>query len=134
MKSASDDVHVHGGRADRDWTQGSIPRNLWSLSWPMVITNSFMMLGPTIDMIWVGKLGSASVAGVGVSGMAVMMVNGAMMGLAMGMRAVVSRYMGAGDMRGAIHAAGQGFSISASFAVTMALIGIFLAEKILRLF
>ncbi len=121
-------------RADRDWTQGSVFRNLWSLSWPMVITNSFMMLGPTIDMIWVGKLGSASVAGVGVSGIAVMMVGGAMMGLAMGMRAVVSRYIGAGDIRGAVHAARQGFTLSASFAVTMALIGIFLAEKILLIF
>lgn len=134
MTNESDDFRVHGGRTDRDWTQGSIPRNLWSLSWPMVITNSFMMLGPTIDMIWVGKLGSASVAGVGVSGMAVMMVGGAMMGLAMGMRAVVSRYIGAGNMRGAVHAARQGFTISASFATVMALIGIFLAEKILLIF
>jgi putative MATE family efflux protein len=119
---------------DRDWTQGSVLRNLWSLSWPMVISNSFMMLGPTIDMVWVGKLGSAAVAGVGVSGMAVQMVGGAMMGLAMGMRAIVSRYIGSGDTRGAIHAARQGFTISASFAVIMAIIGIFFAEKILLLF
>ena len=91
MDGESGNTRIRGGRADKDWTQGSIPRNLWSLSWPMVITNSFMMLGPTIDMIWVGKLGSASVAGVGVSGMAVQMVGGAMMGLAMGMRTVVSR-------------------------------------------
>lgn len=134
MDNDNSGVRMGRGRPDRDWTRGSIPRNLWSLSWPMVITNSFMMLGPTIDMIWVGKLGSASVAGVGVSGMAVQMVGGAMMGLAMGMRAVVSRYIGAGDTRGAVHAARQGFSISASFAVIMALIGMFLAEKILLLF
>jgi putative MATE family efflux protein len=100
----------------------------------MVITNTFMMLGPTIDMIWVGKLGSAAVAGVGVSGMAVQLVGGAMMGLAQGMRALVSRYIGAGDTPGAIHAARQGFTISASFAITMALIGIFLSEKILLAF
>jgi putative MATE family efflux protein len=134
MHNESDDVHVSVDRADRDWTQGSIPRNLWSLSWPMVITNSFMMLGPTIDMVWVGRLGSASIAGVGVSGMAVQLVGGAMMGLAMGMRAVVSRSIGAGDVKGAVHAARQGFTLSASFAVVMALIGIFLAEKILLLF
>lgn len=122
-----------GGRG-RDWTQGSIIRNLWSLSWPMVITNTFMMLGPTIDMIWVGKLGSASVAGVGVSGMAVQLVGGAMMGMAQGMRALVSRYIGAGDTQGAVHAARQGFTFSATFAVIMAIIGIFLSEKILIFF
>jgi putative MATE family efflux protein len=134
MDSENESARFGGSRADKDWTQGSIIRNLWSLSWPMVITNSIMMLGPTIDMIWVGKLGSASVAGVGVSGMAVMMVGGAMMGLAMGMRAVIARYIGSGDNRGAVHAARQGFTISASFATVMALIGIFLAERILLLF
>ena len=67
-----------GGREtgfDRDWTKGSVIRNLLLLSWPMVIHQSLNMLGPTIDMIWVGKLGAASIAGVGVAGMAVMLVN-----------------------------------------------------------
>ncbi|MBN2238932.1 MAG: MATE family efflux transporter [Dehalococcoidales bacterium] len=134
MNSEEDDSKTGRRRFDRDWTQGGIIRNLLSLSWPMVITNSIMMLGPTIDMIWVGKLGSSSIAGVGVSGMAVMMVNGAMMGLGNGMRAVVARYIGAGDFRGAVHAARQGFLLSASFAFVMALIGIFFAKDILLLF
>lgn len=134
MSSEEGEQKTPSKRFDKDWTQGNILKNLLSLSWPMVITNSLMMLGPTIDMIWVGKLGSSSIAGVGVSGMAVMMVNGAMMGLAMGMRAVVSRSIGSGDMRGAVHAARQGFIISATFAVIMAMIGIFFAEDILLFF
>jgi len=100
----------------------------------MVVTNTLMMLGPTIDMIWVGKLGTASIAGVGVSGMAVMVSMGAMMGLAMGMRAMVARFIGAGDIAGANHVARQGFVISAVFAIVVAVIGIFLAERILILF
>jgi len=100
----------------------------------MVITNTLMMLGPTIDMVWVGKLGSASIAGVGVSGMAVQLVTGAMMGLAVGMRAIVARFIGSGDISGANHVARQGFTISAVFSVVMATIGIFLAEPILVLF
>lgn len=134
MNSEESDSRTGGKGFDRDWTDGGVLRNLWSLSWPMVITNSIMMLGPTIDMIWVGRLGATSIAGVGVSGMAVMMVNGAMMGLAMGMRAVLSRYIGAGNFRGAVHAARQGFLLSASFALVMALIGIFFAEDILLIF
>jgi putative MATE family efflux protein len=108
-------------------------RNLLSLSWPMVVTNTLMMLGPTIDMIWVGRLGSASIAGVGVAGMAVMLLNSMMMGLAQGMRAVVARFVGAGNNPGASHAAQQAFAICATFSIIMAVIGIFLAEPILIL-
>lgn len=116
---------------DRDWTKGSIIRNLLSLSWPMITTNSLMMMGPTIDMVWVGKLGAASVAGVGISGMAVQLITGAMMGLAMGMRAIIARFIGAGDTRGANHIARQGFAISTTFSIITATIGICLARPIL---
>jgi len=78
----------------RDWTKGSIIGNLWSLSWPMTISFSVMMLGPTIDMIWIGRLGSASIAGVGISGMVVMVVNSLLMGLFTGLRAMIARFMG----------------------------------------
>ncbi len=122
------------GASDRDWTQGSIPRNLLSLAWPMVVTNSLMMLGPTIDMVWVGKLGSAAIAGVGVAGIAVQLVIVALMGLMMGVRAMVARFIGAGDIRGANHVSRQAFVIGATFSIVMAVIGIFLAEQILILF
>ena len=51
------------GRQDRDWTQGNIFRNLLMLAWPMLISNTLMMIGPTIDMLWIGRLGSAAIAG-----------------------------------------------------------------------
>ncbi len=120
-------------RFDRDWTKGSIVRNLLSLSWPMMISNSFNMLGPTIDMIWVGRLGAASIAGVGVAGMVVMLMNSARMGLDMGMRAMIARFIGAGDEEGANHVVQQALVISGSFSTFMAAIGIFLAEPILVL-
>ena len=120
-----------GGR-DRDWTQGSIIGNLLGLSWPMIVSSMFNMLGPTIDMIWVGKLGSASIAGVGVSGMVVMVINSARMGLQTGTRAMIARFWGADDKEGAIHVAQQALVVSTIFAVIMAAIGIFLADPILR--
>jgi len=118
---------------DRDWTKGSIIRNLLSLSWPMVVTFSLAMLGPTIDMIWVGKLGAASIAGVGISGMAVWVVNSLMIGLFTGLRAMVARFVGAGDEKGANHVAQQAFVISVAVSIVMAAVGIFLAESILNL-
>jgi len=108
-------------------------KNLLSLSWPMIVTNTLMMLGPTIDMVWVGKLGSSAIAGVGVSGMAVMLLNSMMMGLSQGMRAVIARFIGAKNFDGANHSAQQAFAICAAFSVVMAFVGIFFAEPILVL-
>lgn len=122
-----------GARFDRDWTQGSILRNLLSLAWPMIVSSSLMTLGPTIDMIWVGKLGSAAIAGVGISGMVTMLLNAATMGLQMGTRAVVARFVGAGDEERANHAAQQAFVISVAFSLVMAAIGLSLAEQMLLL-
>ncbi|MFC1954915.1 MATE family efflux transporter [Chloroflexota bacterium] len=120
--------------SERDWTKGSVVRNLLSLAWPMVITQSLNMLGPTIDMIWVGKLGAASIAGVGVSGMAVMLANSLMMGLTTGMRAIIARFVGAGDVEGANHVSKQAFIVSGIFSIIIAVIGIFFSEPILILF
>lgn len=118
-------------RGTVDWTQGSIPLNLLKLSWPMIVGNTLNMLGPTIDIIWVGKLGSAAVAGVGVAGIAVQVVMSSMMGMVTGMRAMISRFIGAGDERAANHIATQSIIVSVFFAVFMAVAGYFLAEPIL---
>jgi putative MATE family efflux protein len=118
---------------DRDYTQGSISGNLWTMTWPTTISNTIFMLGPMIDMIWVGKLGSAAIAGVGISGMAALVMMSARMGLNTGTRAFVARFVGAGDHEAANHVAQQTFVISALFAIFTAIIGILFAEKILIL-
>jgi putative MATE family efflux protein len=115
----------------RDWTQGSLIGNLLSLAWPMIVGGSLNMMGPTIDMIWVGKLGEAAIAGVGVSGMIVMLASSMVMGLYMGLRAMVSRFVGSGDAELAQHVAQQSIIVSIVFSSFLALIGIFFAENML---
>jgi putative MATE family efflux protein len=119
-------------RMQQDWTQGSILRNLILLSWPMTVTQTLMSLGPTIDLIWVGKLGDVAVAGVGVSGVVVQLAQGAMMGLTTGMRALIARAIGAKNNTEALWVAQHAVIISAAYAVLMALIGHFFAEPIIR--
>ncbi len=116
----------------RDWTEGSIVRNLWSLSWPMLINNTLNALGPTVDMIWIGKLGTSAIAGVGVSGLAVMVIISLISGLFTGTIALVASYIGAKDEQGANCAAQQAFVIGLAFSLLMALVGIFLAAPFLR--
>jgi len=124
---------VDSGRAafDRDLTKGSIIGNLWHLAWPMIIIDILTMLGPIVDMIWVGRLGSTSVAGVGVAGMVVMMVGSAMMGLSMGVRAMIARAVGANDFDAANHIARQALAISAGFSIIVAIVGIFFADPLM---
>ena len=115
----------------RDWTKGSITRNLLVLSWPIIISDTLNLLGPTIDMIWVGRLGAASIAGVGVAGMILLVAILGMWGVNTGMRAMVARYVGAGEPEGAIHAAQQAFVVSISYSTAVAALGIIFAEPIL---
>ena len=118
---------------NQDWTKGSITRNLWGLAWPMTISTSIMMLGPFIDMIWIGKLGSASMAGVGISSIVVMLINSLIMGLFTGLRAMVARFVGAGDNKQANHVSQQAFVIGIALSLLMAAVGQFFATSILGL-
>ncbi len=119
---------------NRDWTQGSILNNLLTLAWPVVVSNSLNMLGPTIDMIWVGKLGASSMAAVGLSGQIVMVGNALLMGLFTSLRAMVARRIGEGNEEGANHAFQQAFIIGIVFSALMAVIGFFLSRNIIGLF
>jgi putative MATE family efflux protein len=118
---------------EKDLTKGSIVGNLWSLAWPMTITTTVMMSGQIIDMIWIGKLGSADMAGVGISGIVVALINSLIIGLFTGLRAMVARFVGAGDKEQANHVAQQAFVISAALSIVLAVIGQLFATSIMQL-
>lgn len=88
---------------EKDWTKGSIISNLLLLSWPMVVMEALYMVGQIVDMIWVRKLGPSSIAGVGIANICVLLVMSMDIGLIIGVRAMIARYVGAGDIRGANH-------------------------------
>ncbi len=117
----------------RDWTKGSVTRNLLGLGWPMMVTEGLYMIGISIDMIWVGRLGVAPMAGIGVAGIFAGFQMMLMTGLSIGTRAIVARFVGAGNINGANHAAQQAVIISIIYAVVMAILGLALAEPVLTL-
>jgi len=92
------------------------------------------MVGQVVDMIWVGKLGSASIAGVGIASIIAMIAESAMMGLVVGVTAMVARFVGAGDTRGASHVARQALVISFVYGAVVTSIGVPAAKPILGLF
>ena len=107
-----------GASFRRDWTQGSIVRNLLLLAWPMIITESLYVV-TVVEMVWVGRLGAASIAGVGVAMVVIMLMMGALLGLVVGMRATISRHTGAGDANSANHALGQALIIGVAYGLVM---------------
>ncbi len=118
----------------RDWTQGNPIRNLWNLSWPAIITQMLYVLGVVIDLVYIARLGTAPTAGVGIAGIIVTVVAAGISGLGTGVRAVVARFVGAGDIEKAQHAAQQAVLVSAIYGVILAAFGFFLAHSIMGIF
>ena len=78
-------------RERRDLTKGSIPRNLWYLSWPQM-TESFLSVADQLaDLFWAGRVGYKAIAGLGISQTYILMLMTARMGLDASMRAMISR-------------------------------------------
>ena len=120
---------------ERDWTQGNILRNLLNLSWPIMVTSSFNIMGPIIPMIWVGKIGASAVAGLGVANtLAGMFTVAGMAGFVTGTKAIIARFVGASDSAGANHVARQAFVISATYSAVITVVGVLFAERIVGLF
>jgi putative MATE family efflux protein len=119
---------------DRNWTQGPVVGNLLLLSWPMIVMESLFVISQIVDMIWIGRLGPSSIAAVGVANIVIMLVMSMDFGLIVGVRAMVARFVGAGDMKTANHVAAQAIVLSVSWGALMMTIGIFLAGPIMRIF
>ena len=50
-----------------DLTRGSISKGIWSMAIPLITASFVQMAYSMTDMIWLGRLGSESVAAVGVA-------------------------------------------------------------------
>ena len=118
----------------KDWTKGSIIHNLLLLSYPIIILNGLWQVNQILEMIWVGRLGAASIAGVGIAGFIIMLMITVRGGLSTGERALVARFIGRGDLDAANHVVGQAFIISIAYGAVSAAIGILLTEPIFSLF
>lgn len=118
----------------RDWTKGPILSNLLLISWPMAVMELLYMVSQIVDMVWVGRLGPVAIAGVGVANIIIMIVMTMDFGLIMGMRAMIARFVGAGNVRGASNVAGQAIIIGVVWGLLITVAGTFLAEPALRWF
>jgi putative MATE family efflux protein len=132
--SAETEKHREKAAPGKDWTKGPIARNLLLLSWPMVIMEGIWVVSQIMDMMWVGRIGPDSIAGVGIANTFLALIYSVDMGIIVGVRAMIARYAGAGDIDGANHITAQAIIFALAWGSLVTLMGTFLAGPILSIF
>src|SRR5437762_11594776 len=97
----------------RDLTQGSIPRTLWFLAWPQVVTGALRAADQLADLFWAGFIDFHAVAGIGISQTWAAVFNTGRTGLDVAARAMISRAYGSRNIPLANHLAMQSILLNA---------------------
>lgn len=116
-----------------DLTSGPILKSLFKLAGPMFASAMLQNLQSLIGLFWVGKLGSDAVAALAMGGTILMLLFPIVMGAATGTVAMVSRFVGAGQMDKASDTTGQSLLVALLLGVSAGLLGWFFAGDLCRL-
>ncbi|MBI4785428.1 MAG: MATE family efflux transporter [Chloroflexi bacterium] len=110
----------------------SLNRHLFQLAWPSLIENLLQTMLGFVDLVFVGQLGAAAIAGIGLGNQLMFLLLVLFMGLSVGNQALVARAVGAGDKRDAERTAKQSLLIAAVLSLGIAAIGILFSDAIIR--
>ena len=108
----------------QDLTSGSITRHLLKTTSFMLVMMVFQTLYFLIDLYWVGRLGTAAVAGVGIAGNLTFIVLALMQMLGVGTTAVVSHAAGRKDHEDAQHLFNQSQALAVTLGVSFLIVGL----------
>ncbi|MGI9626338.1 MAG: MATE family efflux transporter [Longimicrobiales bacterium] len=118
--------------APADLTEAPLKTAIVLMAVPMVLEMVMESVFAIVDIFWVSKLGSESVAAVGLTEAMLALVYTVAMGLSIGVMAVVSRRTGEKDPDAAARATVQAIWLGVSISVGIAVIGWFHSETLLR--
>ncbi|RKU28738.1 hypothetical protein C6497_08240 [Candidatus Poribacteria bacterium] len=115
-----------------DLTEGSLFRHLIKLALPITFGYVLQDAFNVVDMIFVGKLGPASIAAVGMSGDLLRLIGVFSLGISTGSGILVAQYLGARNYAQAEHVAMQAILLAIFAAIGVGVIGYPLSEFGLR--
>jgi len=116
-----------------DYTSGPLGRAIVLLAIPMVAEMIMESLFAVWDVYWVGRVGPAAQATVGLTESLLTLIYTAAMGLSIGVTAMVARRIGEKNLEGAAEAAVQGIALGVIVAVVTGAIGVAFAPRLLAL-
>ena len=116
-----------------DFTTGSLRMAIVLLAIPMVLELSMESLFAIIDIFWVGKLGSAATAAVGLTESVMTLFYAVAIGISMSVTAMVSRRVGEKDFVGGAKVGAQAVYIAFVVGVLTGIPCILYADRVLGL-
>lgn len=119
--------------SDEDYTRGPINRALGLLAIPMMLEMSMESIFAIVDIAFVSRLGTDAIAAVGITEALVTVLYAVAVGLGMGVTAMVSRRIGAGEREAAARVTGQAIWVGAGLSLLIGVPGAFYAADMLRL-
>lgn len=118
----------------KDLTSGSIQQGIWSMAIPLITSSFVQMAYNMTDMIWLGHLGSESVAAVGVAGFFTWLCNSLSFTGKVGAEVTISQSLGAEKRKRAALYANQAALLSSIMAILYALFILIAAPGLVSLF
>ena len=118
--------------SSRDFTKGPIGLAIFLLAVPMILEMSMESLFAVVDIFFVAKLGSDSVAVVGLTESVMALIYAVAFGLAIGATATVARRTGEKDEAGAARSAAHVIYLGVIVSLLISAIGIIFAPQILK--
>ncbi|MDB5141042.1 MAG: family efflux transporter [Mucilaginibacter sp.] len=119
--------------SQQDYTEGSIRKAVFLLAIPMIMEMIMESVFAVVDIFFVGKLGNAAVATVGLTESVLSLVYSLAIGLSMAATALVARRVGEKNFKEAAHAGMQTILFALILSAIVAVVGLFSAGSILRL-
>ncbi len=116
---------------NHDFTQGNLKKAIVPLAIPMILELSLESVFAVVDMFFVGKLGDAAIATVGLTEAAITIIYSLAIGLSTAATAMIAT--GEKNSEAAAHAAVQAIVVSLTFTLILSITGIIFAADILRL-
>ncbi len=112
-------------------TEGPITRTVFKLAVPVVIGMLMEVALSTTDYFWVGKLGAFAQDAVTSSMVVIWTIFATMAVVSVGITAIVSRFIGAGDIDKVTHYIRQGMMMATGMGLGFSILGLLLTPKLL---
>jgi MATE family multidrug resistance protein len=115
-------------QASHPFSKGSLFRELVALAWPITVSTLSFTVMTVVDTAFVGRLGPASLAGVGLGGIALWTVICFGFGLLRAVKVLVSQGIGAGEGDGVLPFLGAGVYSALALSALALLVGLPIAH------